>query len=88
MSDPASRGEVTVAVATCLLESAEFQVAKRYPVICDAGERAFVALVALPRPPRPGVRFTACGQLWEVVRAGDHTRGPVARPVPASSARS
>lgn len=87
MSDPASRGEVTVAVATCLQESAELQVAKRYPVICDGGEHAFVVLVRLPAPPTPGLRFSARGKLWEVVQAGSHTRGPVAKPVLRTTAR-
>lgn len=70
-----------MAVASCVPKSARSQAERRYPVICDAGEQAFVVLVTLPAPPQPGWRFAARGQLWEVVRAGDLTRGPVARPL-------
>lgn len=70
-----------MAVASCVQKSVESQAGKRYPVICDAGGQVFVALVTLPAPPKPGLRFSARGKVWEVVRAGGLTRGPVARPL-------
>lgn len=76
-----------MAVASCIPKQPQSQTKRCYAVICDAGKHAFVALVALPEPPQPGLRFSARGTLWEVVRAGDHVRGPVARPVPLTACR-
>ncbi len=76
-----------MAVATWLQKSTASHGGKPYPVICDAGEHAFVVVLTLPGPPHPGLRFSVHGQLWEVVRAGDHVRGPVAQPVPGRTTR-
>ncbi|MCS7181965.1 MAG: hypothetical protein NZ869_02500 [Thermoanaerobaculum sp.] len=54
---------------------------RRYPVICDAGDTAAVAVLLLPCPPAPGTRFWAFGAVWEVVRRATLTRGAVAYPI-------
>ncbi|HVN33060.1 MAG TPA: hypothetical protein VMT45_13850 [Thermoanaerobaculaceae bacterium] len=51
------------------------------PVIIDDGTVVRVVLVRFQAPPEVGDLFTFEGTMLEVVRAKDHARGFVARPV-------
>ena len=51
------------------------------PVIADNGADVRVVLVRFAAPPEVGDHFTLDGGTWEVVRARDHMRGCVARPL-------
>ncbi len=51
------------------------------PVIADNGDDVRVVLVRFAAPPVVGDRFSLDGATWEVVRARDHVRGCVARPL-------
>lgn len=70
-----------MAVAVAYKETNAAAGTRTYAVICDWGERAAVAVLRLPHPPAPGVRFVAFGEVWEVTAAATPTRGPVARPL-------
>lgn len=70
-----------MAVALAVEHNTRAWQLRPYAVICDRGDSAAVALLHLPHPPKLGLRFSAFGVEWEIVRAGDHTRGPVARPI-------
>lgn len=61
---------------------------RAYAVICDGGSAAFVAVLHLPHPPRPGLRFEAFGRTWEVVGPATPTRGAVARPAASNGSPS
>ena len=56
------------------------------PVIVDLGDAVRIALVRFQAAPEVGERFAYQGLRYEIVRAQDHVRGFVARPVadPAS----
>lgn len=73
-----------MAVAIAFKESPSTSRTRSYAVICDWGEHAAVAVLRLPQPPKPGLRFSAFGMAWEVVAAGTPSRGPVARPLARS----
>lgn len=53
---------------------------RAFGIICDGGDAASVAVLHLPFPPAPGLRFAAFGRTWEVVRAASLVRGAVAKP--------
>ncbi len=50
-------------------------------VILDGGDTVRVALIRFPAPPEVGDLLTFEGRAYEIVRAKDHARGFVARPV-------
>lgn len=54
---------------------------RAFPVICDKLTGAAVVVIHRQVPPRRGFRFSAFGQVWEVVQEASLTRGAVARPV-------
>ncbi len=55
------------------------------PVIIDGGDAVRIALVRLPAEAWVGARFTLDGGTFEIVRAKDHARGWVARPLPETA---
>ncbi|MGQ9495082.1 MAG: hypothetical protein ACUVRY_02330 [Thermoanaerobaculaceae bacterium] len=69
-----------MAVAATVFPGKSNENLRAFPVICDNLTEA-VVVVYPQSPPRRGFRFTACGQLWEVVQEAGLTRGAVARPV-------
>ncbi len=55
------------------------------PVIIDGGDAVRIALVRLTAEAGVGARFTLDGVAFEIVRATDHARGWVARPLPETA---
>ena len=50
------------------------------PIILDQGDEAWVAEIRPTGDLFVGLRFEHNGIFWEIVHAGDHERGWVARP--------
>ncbi len=71
----------TVAQEVYALNDVPVQADELIPVIIDGGEAVRIALVRFPADPEVGTRFTFEGGAFEIVRAKDHARGFVARPL-------
>ncbi|MGD1149510.1 MAG: hypothetical protein ABR961_16360 [Thermoanaerobaculaceae bacterium] len=72
----------TVAREVIDSERVSVDEAEPTPVILDHGKDVRVVLLRFAAPLRVGDVFALGGTAWEVVRAKDHARGCVARPLP------
>jgi hypothetical protein len=63
-------------------ERVPFDQPEPTPVILDRGEDVRIVLLRFAAPLRVGDVFALDGATWEIVRAKDHARGCVARPLP------